>query len=202
MAQTLRARIEHTADPIKGSRFIAIAAPATSEDAARLLLAEAQQRWSDASHHCWAWRLANPAIDRAGDDGEPSGSAGRPILAALTGRDLVDTAVIVVRWFGGTKLGVGGLVRAYGGTAATALDLGEFDDWVHRSTISFAHAPGDTAAVERALSTVSACELDVCWGVAVARTVQVPTNTVDQLWSALADATSGRVLPPPVEGSG
>lgn len=196
MAHTLRHRIEHTADPIKGSRFIALASPTSTEDEARALLEEARQTWPDASHHCWAWRLATPAIDRAGDDGEPGGSAGRPILAALTGRDLVDTAVIVVRWFGGTKLGVGGLVRAYGGTAAAALDRGELDPWVHRSTVSFSHSPSETGVIERALATASATEITVTWGASIERTVQLPTAAIDKLWTALADATNGRIARP------
>lgn len=196
MTQTLRARIEHTADPIKGSRFIAVAAPVSTEGHGRELLAESQARWPDASHHCWAWRLAAPVIDRAGDDGEPGGSAGRPILAALTGRDLVDTAVIVVRWFGGTRLGVGGLVRAYGGTAAAALDLGRFDEWVHQSTVAFNHSPSETGVIERTLAAAGATELKVEWGASISRTVQLPTTAVDTLWAALADATNGRITPP------
>lgn len=196
MARTLRTRIEHEADPIKGSRFIALAAPAANEPEAQSLVAEAQQRWPDASHHCSAWRLATPAIDRANDDGEPGGSAGRPILAALTGRELIDTAVVVVRWFGGTKLGVGGLVRAYGGTAAAALDLARSDEWVHQSVVDFEHTHGETGVIERALDTSGATELSVDWGNRVRRSVQVPTDALDALWAELADATNGRIVPP------
>ena len=105
MARTLRRRHRYEAELIKGSRFVATLAPASSEDEAKVLLDQLRDEWPDASHHCWAWRLASPAIDRAGDDGEPSGSAGRPILASLTGREVVDVAIIVTRWFGGTKLG-------------------------------------------------------------------------------------------------
>lgn len=196
MTRTLRARVEHTADPIKGSRFIAVASPVRTEAQARELLAETRSRWADASHHCWAWRLANPVIDRAGDDGEPSGSAGRPILAALVGRELVDTAVVVVRWFGGTKLGVGGLVRAYGGTAAQALDLADTDKWVQQSTIVFEHSPSQTSAVERAVASASAVEVDTTWGASIERTIQLPTAAVGDLWVALADATNGDIARP------
>lgn len=196
MARSLRQRIDYEADPIKGSRFVAVAAPVASEDEARALLAEAVAAWPDASHHCWAWRLATPAIDRASDDGEPSGSAGRPILAALTGRELVDTAVIVVRWFGGTKLGVGGLVRAYGGTAAAALDAAQTCEWVHQTTVEFTHGHAETGAVERAVAAVGAVEVSVDWGVEVGRVVQVPTTEVDALWTSLSDATNGRITRP------
>lgn len=118
------------------------------------------------------------------------------MLAALTGRDLVDTAVVVVRWFGGTKLGVGGLVRAYGGTAAATLDQGQFDEWVHRSTISFEHTPSETGVIERALSQAGATEVNVTWGTSIERTVQLPTDAVDDLWGALANVTNGRLRPP------
>ncbi len=196
MARTLRSRLRFEADPIKGSRFIATAAPVGNEDEARALLEELRAEWPDASHHCWAWRLAAPAIERAGDDGEPSGSAGRPMLATLTGRELVDTAVIVTRWFGGTKLGVGGLVRAYGGTAAQALDTGTYDEWVARSIVEFTHTHAETGPVERALSTIDGTELDVHWGTEVRRSVQLPAADIDMLWAALADATNGRITRP------
>ncbi len=196
MARTLRNRLRFEAELVKGSRFIATAAPASDESQAKALLDELRSEWPDASHHCWAWRLAAPAIDRAGDDGEPSGSAGRPILAALTGRELVDTAVIVTRWFGGTKLGVGGLVRAYGGTAAQALDTGVYDEWVARSIIEFTHTHGETGPVERAFAGLDSTELDVDWGAEVTRRIQLPTSEVESLWAALADATNGRIAPP------
>lgn len=196
MARTLRTRLRFEAEPIKGSRFVATAAPAADESQAKALLDELRAEWPDASHHCWAWRLATPAIERAGDDGEPSGSAGRPILAALVGRELVDTAIIVTRWFGGTKLGVGGLVRAYGGTAAQGLDTGVYDEWVARTVIEFSHSHGETGPIERAIAAVDATELSVDWGAEVRRELQLPIAEVDELWSALADATNGRIARP------
>jgi len=196
VARTLRRRHRYEAELIKGSRFVATLAPASSEDEAKVLLDQLRDEWPDASHHCWAWRLASPAIDRAGDDGEPSGSAGRPILASLTGREVVDVAIIVTRWFGGTKLGVGGLVRAYGGTAAQALDDADLVEWVAKTTIEFEHEHAETGAVERALATVGATEADTSWGAVVARQVVIPLAEVDALWTALGDATSGRLKPP------
>ena len=132
MRQVVVASLRHEGDPIKGSRFIVDVSPAGDEDEARQVLTQVRADFPDASHHCWAWRIADPAIDRVNDDGEPSGSAGRPILAQLTGRDPVDTAVIVTRYFGGTKLGVGGLVRAYGGAAGAALDTMSFETWEYK----------------------------------------------------------------------
>lgn len=196
MPQALRQRIRHEAEPTKGSRFVATAAPAADESAARALLAEVAAEWPDASHHCWAWRLATPAIERCGDDGEPGGSAGRPILSVLAGRDLIDTAVVVSRWFGGTKLGVGGLIRAYGGAAAQALDRGVVDDWIELVEISFSHTHGDIGPVEHAIASIGAIECATSWGDLVERRVQTTADQVEAFWLALGDATNGRVRPP------
>ena len=102
---------------IRKSRFLAQAAPVDDDAAADTFIAEVSDR--GATHNCWAWRLGNRY--RFNDDGEPGGSAGRPILAAIDGQGLDHVVVVVTRWFGGIKLGVGGLVRAYGGCAAECL---------------------------------------------------------------------------------
>jgi uncharacterized YigZ family protein len=105
----------------KGSRFLARLLPASEEAAAKSALAEWAARHRDASHHCWAWRLGWPPRERAHDAGEPGGTAGPPILRALQAAGVADALLLVVRWFGGVKLGKGGLVRAYGGVARAAL---------------------------------------------------------------------------------
>ena len=84
-------------------------------------MSSAKKKWFDATHHCWAFRLFAGGRARSSDAGEPSGSAGKPILAAIEGADFHDAGVIVVRWYGGVKLGTGGLSRAYRETAALAL---------------------------------------------------------------------------------
>lgn len=102
---------------IKKSRFIAAAFPVAGEEEAKASIAAHGD--ADANHNCWAWRIGTAY--RFSDDGEPSGTAGKPILAAIDGQSLDRVAVIVTRWFGGILLGSGGLVRAYGGTAAACL---------------------------------------------------------------------------------
>jgi uncharacterized YigZ family protein len=104
---------------IRKSRFLALAAPVEDAEAALAFIAQASTH--DATHNCWAYRIG--AQYRFNDDGEPGGSAGRPILLAIEGQGLDGVAVVVTRWFGGIKLGVGGLVRAYGGCAAECLRL-------------------------------------------------------------------------------
>jgi len=105
----------------KGSHFLAILEPVADEAAARARLAAIEAAHRDATHCCWAWRLGAPARERSSDAGEPGGTAGPPILRALQTAELSDALLVVVRWFGGTKLGKGGLVRAYGGVAREAV---------------------------------------------------------------------------------
>jgi uncharacterized YigZ family protein len=116
MSHTLTASASHEA-VIKRSRFIAHAAHCTSEDQAREFLAAIGD--PTATHNCWAWRAGDQY--RFDDDGEPGGTAGRPILQAIEGQDMDQVAVVVIRYYGGIKLGTGGLIRAYGGTAAECL---------------------------------------------------------------------------------
>jgi len=106
---------------VRKSRFLARAQPIRSQQEAMAFLTA--QILPDASHHCWAYRLGD--VYRFHDDGEPGGTAGRPILQAIDGQQCDRVVVLVVRWFGGVKLGTGGLVRAYGGTAAQCLRLAE-----------------------------------------------------------------------------
>lgn len=106
----------------RGSRFLALVAPAADEGAARDRLDVVARQLADATHHCWAWRLGDPPRERSSDAGEPTGTAGMPILQTLRGAGLSDVVAVVVRWFGGTKLGKGGLARAYAAATRAALD--------------------------------------------------------------------------------
>jgi uncharacterized YigZ family protein len=106
---------------IERSEFLGIAFPIAREAELFEELTRIQKRDFDATHHCWAFRLFADARSRSSDAGEPSGTAGKPILAAIEGASLHDLGVIVVRWYGGVKLGTGGLARAYRDTAAETL---------------------------------------------------------------------------------
>lgn len=110
-------RAETFSQDIKKSRFVAHAAPVGSEDEAKAFIAAVSD--PSANHNCWAWRVGQAY--RFSDDGEPSGTAGKPMLQAIDGQGLDGVAVVVTRWFGGILLGSGGLMRAYGGTAAACL---------------------------------------------------------------------------------
>ena len=107
----------------KGSRFISLAYPVETEEEIKEILDGLRKEYHDARHHCYAWRLGHLGDKyRANDDGEPSGSAGRPILGQIDSKGLSDVLVVVVRYFGGIKLGVPGLIRAYKTATADALE--------------------------------------------------------------------------------
>src|SRR5690606_1105619 len=127
MAFTLVAPCEYR-EEIRKSRFLALAAPV--ESAQQALAFIDQHRDSSASHNCWAFKCG--AQYRFSDDGEPGGTAGRPILAAIEGQVHDQVVVLVIRWYGGIPLGTGGLARAYGGSAAKCLQGGERVELVTR----------------------------------------------------------------------
>jgi uncharacterized YigZ family protein len=111
---------------VSRSRFICYISPCTSHEQAKKQLKECQKNHPQASHHCYAFLTGRPEDSQGygfSDDGEPSGTAGRPMLSVLQGNDVGELCAIVVRYFGGTKLGTGGLQRAYGGSVRQALSL-------------------------------------------------------------------------------
>lgn len=131
---------------VKKSRFIARIVPVSSREEVKAWLAQAHQDHPDAGHICWAYQIGQPgaAAEAAmNDDGEPSGTAGKPILGVIQHKDMGDVLVMVVRYFGGVKLGAGGLVRAYAGAAESVLS--EVERVVHKAlnrvvvTMDFAH---------------------------------------------------------------
>ena len=133
----------------KGSRFLALLEPAADEAAARARLQEIAAAHRDATHCCWAWRLGSPARERCHDAGEPGGTAGPPILRALQTAELADALLVVVRWYGGTKLGKGGLVRAYGAVAREAVAAASIARRLQRVRIALDLPYAHRGAVQR-----------------------------------------------------
>ncbi len=192
MPLTLTGLHVHHADPIKGSRFRATVIPVETAQDATQAIADIQVTDPDATHHCWAYRLGDGTV-RSSDDGEPSGSAGRPILARLEGGDWVHVLVVVSRWFGGTKLGVGGLVRAYGRTAGEALARATSVPSVPTVTLEVRHGYGDQGVVTGVLEAAGAMVTDADYGAEIRLTLRVPAAEASELGQALSDATAGRV---------
>jgi uncharacterized YigZ family protein len=188
MAHTLATLCTHE-EEIKKSRFLAYAGPATSVAEAMAMFA----RHGDpaATHNCWAYRIGNEY--RFNDDGEPGGTAGQPILRAIDGQGLDRVAVLVVRWYGGIKLGAGGLVRAYGGCAANCLRLGErvelIDTAVARCRCDFA----ELAILHARLAGMGVAVREENFderGAALA--LEVPRTRLAELEQAVANITRGR----------
>lgn len=179
----------------KASKFIGFCLPAETEQKALDLLAEHSKKYYDASHHCWALRVGDPCqpLERFADAGEPAGTAGRPIMDQIRKFDLVNLIVIVTRWFGGTKLGKGGLVRAYGNTAALALKTVKF---VIRRPLSHltAHCDYDRIGlVEKLAGLYEGKVIDGQYGVEVELTVELPSFRAQTLAERLVDESAGRI---------
>jgi uncharacterized YigZ family protein len=147
---TLTGRASHV-EVVKRSRFAATIAPLARPDEAEALVADVRAHHPDANHVCWA--LVWGTERRWSDDGEPGGTAGRPMLEVLDKRGLDRVAAVVARRFGGVKLGAGGLARAYGGAVARALDAGHTIVVPDRDTFVLRAAFGDADALLRALSS-------------------------------------------------
>lgn len=120
-------------EEIKKSRFQALAVPVANEQDVKDFLEISKD--VSTTHQCWAWKIGHNV--RFNDDGEPSGTAGRPILATIEGNELSNILVLVNRWYGGVKLGTGGLVRAYGGCAGQCLLLAEKIELIEKKKVSF-----------------------------------------------------------------
>jgi len=124
---------------IKKSRFIAYAARASSREEAMRVISHMQGSYPDARHHCWAYVTGNPSSATSAamnDDGEPSGTAGKPILNVIQHKNIGDIVVVVSRYFGGVKLGAGGLVRAYSGAAEQAVSSLQLTEKIRRRTVN------------------------------------------------------------------
>ena len=188
MPHTLVTPIEFVQD-IKKSRFIGRAAPIASEEEAKTFLASVSD--PTANHNCWAWRTGQAY--RFSDDGEPSGTAGKPILQAIDGQDLDGIVVVVTRFFGGILLGSGGLMRAYGGTAAQMLRAAEKREIIPMVTGECAVSFSDLALIKARLTAIARLTLaEAFTAEGVNLTVTLRQGDEDQAARLVQDLTSGR----------
>lgn len=180
------------AQEIKRSHFIAAAGPVVDEQSAREFIA--QHSSPDANHNCWAWR--DGQTYRFSDDGEPSGTAGKPILQAIDGQELDKVVVVVTRYFGGILLGSGGLMRAYGGTAALCLQAGTKIRIVPTETAVLQLQFSDLALVKSrllALADVSVTSEEYTATGAILE-IKLPLAGSTDIRRLVTDLTSGRVV--------
>lgn len=180
---------------IQRSRFLCTVARVDDVEAAAAVIADVRRAGRDARHHCTALRIGDDesATARSSDDGEPSGTAGVPMLEVLVRRELTDVVAVVSRWFGGVKLGAGGLVRAYSAALTGTLDVvGELRRVRHRALV-VSVPPQRAGRLEHDLR-MSAYRLeDVRYGAVMTVTVTVPEPDVDGFRSWLAARTGGAV---------
>jgi uncharacterized YigZ family protein len=174
---------------VQGSKFIAAVAPVSNSEDADAVLRERQRRYPDATHHCWAWRVGRPGplCERSADAGEPSGTAGRPIADALRGASLENVVCIVTRYYGGTKLGTGGLARAYGDAARGAIGEAQIVEHtvVRELMLSFDHER--TGVVYRVLEEFGLHLQPGTYDARAHGTVLVPDSQTDRLEARLAE---------------
>lgn len=194
MAESFKtiANRERTEIKVRGSRFIGTAMPIASRDDAAVALDTLRKEFWDATHNCYAWRLAPDGLQyRFADDGEPSGSAGKPILFVLQQRDLLNTLVVVTRYFGGTRLGVAGLARAYGETAAAVLDLVTVTTQFERDTLQVFTTYDDMRAV-RQLVERYALSFDEEFRDVITYRMQIRSELVEEFAAQLTETSQGR----------
>ena len=185
-----RGRTEFT---VKGSEFIGHAAPVDSVEAAEAFVAEVEEAYPDATHNVPAYRVrADPFREYASDDGEPSGSAGQPALNVLAGQELENVAVVVTRYYGGTNLGVGGLVRAYGRAAKGAVADAGTREAVPHKTVRAVVDYDDSGTVRGIVESV-ATDFEATYEVRVTFEARVPVAESESFRDRLRSATSGRV---------
>jgi len=190
---TLRARVR-AALTVRGSRFLAEAVPVSAREECDGVLRAVRKEYYDATHHCFAYRLgADGKQYRSSDDGEPSGTAGKPILGAIEGAGLVDVVVVVTRYFGGTKLGTGGLARAYREAAEMALGEGErLKKYLcDELGVTFPHA--FTGPVMRAVSAAGGRIASSLYREEVHMDIEIRRSRADVLRAALLEGTGGAV---------
>jgi uncharacterized YigZ family protein len=184
-------RIETHTQEIKKSRFLAICGPVENEDEARDFIA----RHSDptATHNCWAFRIGQTY--RFNDDGEPSGTAGKPILQAIDGQSLDHVAALVVRWFGGTLLGSGGLIRAYGGTAAMCLRAAEKTQVIETTGGTVVCEFADLAIIKARLAGMGVTIVSETFtGTGAELTLQIPRGSCHAASAIILDLSRGRAV--------
>ncbi|WP_397450057.1 IMPACT family protein [Pseudomonas sp. NA-150] len=178
-------------EEIRKSRFITLAAPISSAADAQAFLE--QNSDLNATHNCWAWKLTDQY--RSSDDGEPGGTAGRPILAAIEAQEFDQVVVLVIRWYGGIQLGTGGLARAYGGGANKCLQQADRVALVNRVPLSFDCSFSELALVKLRLAELNglvAHESFTANGVELQ--ISLGPEHVALLQRQLADLSRGRIV--------
>jgi uncharacterized YigZ family protein len=186
-----------TEETIKRSRFIATVAHAATEEDAKAFISTIRNEFPDATHNCWAY-VAGPPGDTArvgmSDDGEVRGTAGRPMLTVLLHSDIGEIVAVVTRYFGGTKLGTGGLVRAYSGSVKNALAGLSTEEKKDIITLTVVFDYSNVTAVKRVIESFDSEIIEEVYEADVSFRIELPKNSEDSFVAAITDSTGGRVL--------
>lgn len=179
----------------KKSRFIAQVFPISSEEEAFSCLEAVKKEYWDARHHCWAYIIGqNPGSERMSDDGEPAGTAGKPILEVLRGKGLTDVFAVVTRYFGGTLLGTGGLVRAYSGAVTEGLAHTEIITRIRGVKLMIGTDYTGVGKIQYLLGKRETAVLDSVYTEKVKFFVLVPVGEEEDLKKELIEVTCGQVF--------
>ena len=184
-------RVEHSE---RRSRFVTTVAHAPDADAAHAFVHRMRAEFPDATHHCWAFVAGPPGSTThvgMSDDGEPHGTAGRPMLVTLLHGGVGEVVAVCTRWFGGVKLGTGGLSRAYASGVKLALGSLPTEERVDRVTLEIAAGYGDVDALHRLFDRVEGVVEEEDFGADVRWRIAVPETRVAELKAAVADVTRG-----------
>lgn len=178
----------------KGSRFLAELFLVNDQAEVRALLKSQKQKYADATHVVHAF-IAGPNGEVMGmsDDGEPSGTAGRPVLDILKGRCCTNVMITVTRWFGGTLLGTGGLVRAYGDAAKGVIASSSFEPLVQKQSFSFTADYSTYQTLKHLLEKYPVTEAHESFGSQVTVTGKIPESQAEELFGRIFDTSNGRV---------
>ena len=190
-----------TEETILRSRFITTVAHADSVEAARAFIAGISEEFSDTNHNCWAYAVGPPGDTRRvglSDAGEPHGTAGRPMLNVLLGSGIGDVVAVVSRYFGGTKLGKGGLVRAYSSGVKAAMEALERREFVQRVKLRVTVAYADVSTLKHSLPQFEAEVTGQDYGTHVTLVIVLPEEHAESFTEALAGMTGARAAVEPV----
>lgn len=177
------------------SKFIAYLSHAESEQQAVDFINSIRKKHSDATHNCYAYTLLKNNIGRSSDDGEPSGTAGKPIYEVIKGEQLFDTVIVVTRYFGGTLLGTGGLVRAYGSSAKGVLNQSQIvtmeETELHRVIIDYKFLDPINRLIEKNADVKTA---DTIYGEKITMDIQIKNGKTDDIKTCFSDITSNNFV--------
>jgi len=176
----------------KKSRFIATMCPVTAEEEALALIAEMKKEFSDASHNVYAYVVRENNIARFSDDGEPGGTAGMPVMEVIKQENLTDVAVVVTRYFGGTLLGAGGLVRAYSKTAKLGIDAAHIATMTYGTELEITVSYDLYGKLQYLLEQEGIKAEQIDFGENVAMYTFVPEDKKESLQKNITESTNGK----------